>query len=167
MYIFLVLCIVSTTLTISADSDAYGTQGYFNSTVFIQNDLTKYTSYLEDAIDIWNDAGVTDRSIEVNTVSDSYITNFKFGDYQEYWDEAIQEAYGVYEPLTMFSYACECHRTTSFKISMNDTVLDGLNYADETYNENERLGAFVHEFGHTFGLSDYGVTYNDSVMNGN
>ncbi len=34
-------------------------------------------------------------------------------------------------------------------------------------NKNERLGAFVHEFGHTFGLSDYGVTYNDSVMNSN
>lgn len=164
---FITLCIVSTTVTVNADSAAYGTQGYYNATIFIQNDLTKYTSYFEDAIDIWNNAGITDRSIEVNTVSSSYITNFKFSDYPEYWDEEIQEAYGFYDPLTMLPYACECHRTTSFKICMNETILDGLNYANETYNENERLGAFVHEFGHTLGLSDYGVIYNGSVMDRN
>lgn len=38
------------------------------------------------------------------------------------------------------------------------------NYLLAEQSDNERLGTFVHEFGHAFGLSDYGVIYNGSVM---
>lgn len=136
----------------------YNTLGYYNSTIFIKNQLTKYTNEFSDAVGYWNNAGVIDRSITVNTVSSSFITNFRFSDYSNYWYLYYQQAEGVYEPLTYYAYACSCHQVTSFQISISENEMDNYPFS-ESNNYKARTGTIVHELGHAFGLIDYDGEY--------
>lgn len=87
----------------------YCENGYYNAKIFIQNELDDYTSYFEDAVDAWNNAGVIDREVVVNTSSSSYIHNCSFSDSNSYWEEYYSNAHGTYYATSTLSYACSCH----------------------------------------------------------
>lgn len=152
--------------SISVYAYDYNDLGYFNADIFLQNDLSTYSDEFEEAVALWNDAGVLERSIEVNTVSSSYIEDFDYADDEDYWYEDINEVYATYEPLSYYGYACSCHSVTSFKITLNEGEFAEISYSTSTRNENARIGIIVHELGHAFGLIDYenGEYWTTSVM---
>lgn len=94
--IFIVCC-----LTTSAYALNYCENGYYNAMIFTQNELNDYTSYFEDAVDAWNNAGVIDREVVVNTSSSSYIHNCSFSKNTIYWTSSYSDADGVYRTFRM------------------------------------------------------------------
>lgn len=144
----------------------YNDLGYFNADIFLQNELSTYSDEFEAAVDIWNEAGVLERSVVINTVSSSYIEDFDYADDENYWYEDVNEVYATYEPLSYYGYACSCHSVTTFKITLNEGEFAEISYSTSTREENARIGIIVHELGHAFELIDYenGEYWSSSVM---
>ena len=126
----------------------YNSDGYYHAKIYVQNKLDDYQTPFSNAVSAWNDAGVTDRSIVINTVSDSYVNNFDF-----HADDSFR-GYNTLGYLGMYKWygqsttiACSCHKTYEFAIHLNDFLL-------ASKSDTQIKGVIVHEFGHAFGLSD-------------
>lgn len=126
----------------------YNSDGYYHAKIYVQNELDNYQTPFSNAISAWNNAGVTNRSIVVNTVSDSYVNNFDFhadDDFRGYNTLGYLAMYKWYGQST--TIACSCHKTYEFAIHLNDFLLSSK-------SDTQIKGIIVHEFGHAFGLSD-------------
>lgn len=150
----------------------YDDSGYYNASIFIQNNLDEfYHDHLDTAVGYWDgydDDGnkhLPGRNIVINTVSSSEITNISFRGHPEYGLLNTEMTYGLYTPGYVSTSSCTCHTTRSFTILINDY------FAREATDEylltsNEVLATIVHEIGHTYGLIDFDEDYYvyDSIM---
>ena len=136
----------------------YTTIGYNQATINIQNNLDPYyDDFFDFAVDAWNDAGVIDRSIVVNTQSDSEIRNFNFDDDSDYMLDSWMGTKGLYEVTVESSLSCDCHTAAAFEILINDFYVwdPAAEREGKLSTDNEVKGTIVHELGHAFGLEDF------------
>ena len=147
----------------------YNEDGYSLATIYIQNNLDPYyDDFFDFAVDAWNDAGVIDRSIVVNTSSTSEIYDVNFDDDPNYTTEQYFKVLGFYEVMTTYPVRCSCHTASGFRIVINDFFVRdpvAANFGDQL-TDNGVKGTIVHELGHAFGLVDFDTSENiqNSIM---
>lgn len=139
----------------------YNTDGYYRATIYIKNQLNDYQSEFSDAVDAWNSADITDRSIVVNTQSSCYINNFDFhadDNFRGYNTDGDVGVYLVYSRIS--SLACDCHKATAFSIHINDFLIE-----ENSHTSASIQSVIAHELGHAYGLTDLkGIEYRYSAL---
>jgi predicted Zn-dependent protease len=152
-------------LNVTVFAVEYETFGYYNGSngvIYIQNKLSNssiYSNHLATAVAYWNNAGVTGRSITVNTTSSCWVYNFDFSKSSDsfyVWAHANGwvSCYSFWGQTTAY---CTCHKTIGFDIECNDAYFKDMNSI-------EKRSWLTHELGHAYGLKDYPDTRKNTTI---
>ncbi len=135
MFIILSMCMNASAANVMFD-------GYYQQNIYVQNLASgSYGTAVTQAVYNWNNAGISPRSIVINSVSSCRIYDDDFS------NEAIADyssSYGLYLPLSSVNVSCTCHTTSIFSIFLNT----------QTLPSNYIVSTAAHELGHAFGLND-------------
>jgi len=158
------LCLTSMLGSIVVFAVEYETFGYNNggNTIYIKNNLSSsiYSNHFVTAVAYWNSAGVTNRSIVVNTSSTSVAYNFDFSQSSDptYVQDDANNVVSWYWYWSQSTTYCTHHKTLAFDIQCNDAKYSSM-------TSTEKRSWLTHELGHAFGLKDYPSTRkNTSIM---
>lgn len=121
-----------------ASTSAIMTLGYYDADITLDSSElgASYKKFLNSAVDSWNDAQISDRTVSISSKSDNKIYS---GAYADTW-------LGLYSPIDVYpsSVGHAYHRTKEFSIHIN-TRTQKTSYVEST---------ICHEIGHAFGLDD-------------
>lgn len=145
VYITLMIILLFSITTYAVEF--YNTDGYYHASIYVQNYLDNYQSQFSDAVSAWNSAGITQRSIVINTQQDSYINNFDFHANDDFRGYNTLGYSALYKWYGQGIVTCDCHRTYEFAIHLNDFY-----FVNKSNTEIKSI--IAHEFGHAYGLSD-------------